>query len=191
MISMLVLALMALGMVRLTFQMRVTAEDNIHHSAAYVMAQGYLEELSKLCYANLAQVANPTPPPAFIWKTNPTMNKLSPPGVWDIASDATNTVNIYLKDNQGNDLIAHNNTASAVQTVYLDQDGNGNASFPMQFQFTPILKCIDKPGGFNSTTAQGVEITIQFTFTYSLNGSPNPTHTVTSSVSTVYPNLPQ
>lgn len=182
-LGMIVLAVAALGLVKVTYQMRVTAEDNIHQSTAFVMAQGYLEQLCRLPYSTTTPI-----PPA-------TYSIINPSGLQNIADDITKSVPILLLNSAGKPMdgqagdppllynnIAANGGTPYTETVYLDKDGVGNPTYPMTFTIQPVITDIDP----TQATAAGVEITVYFTESYTLAGIP---HTFQSSVRTVYGNV--
>jgi hypothetical protein len=205
MLALTIITFAGLGLVKLTYQMRVTAEDNLHQSTAIVMAQGYLEQLCRLPY-------NTTLLPGE------TYSLTVPAGIQDIAdnpySASDTTAPILITNsagqivtstgggslyNSGSSLITPQNTSS--ETVYLDKDSTGNPTYPMTFSFTPVLKDLQQAeGGTSNTTgtspnqlvtvsggtAQGVEIIVYFTEYYTLAGNPR---SFTSSVRTVYANV--
>jgi Tfp pilus assembly protein PilV len=168
MLAMIVIGFAGLGLVRLTYQMRVTAEDNIHQSTAFVMAQGYLEQICRLPYSTTP----PTPPAVY--------SIINPAGMTDVAD---NGIAMFLTNSAGqqitNGIVSG---ATYTETVYLDKDGVGNETYPMTFSVTPTLTDIDSTG----TTAQGIEITVAFSETYTLGGIPR---TFSSSLRTVYGNV--
>jgi hypothetical protein len=167
MISMIILAFSALGLTRLLYQIRVTAEDNVHQQTAMVMAQGYLEQLCRLPYAN------PGP-----------YNASNIAGVLNIADDTVGTtVPISMINSSGLPVTNQSggnfgNGKTSSENIFLDQDASGNPIMKMQFQFTPVLTDLAVASG---GTASGVEITVNFTVTYSYGT----TRTFSSSVRTV------
>jgi hypothetical protein len=172
MISMVILAFSALGLTRLLYQIRVTAEDNVHQQTAIVMAQGYLEQLCRLPYAN------PGP-----------YNGSNIAGVLNIADDTTGaTVPITMINSSGLPVTNQSggnfgNGKTSSENIFLDQDASGNPIMKMQFQFTPVLTDLGVTSG---GTASGVEITVNFTVTYSYGN----TRTFSSSVRTVRSAVP-
>jgi hypothetical protein len=177
MLSMIVLAFAGLGMIKVTYMARVTAEDSIHQSTALVMAQGYLEQLCRLPYSAV---------------TSAPYTQYNPPGLVQIVD---NGAAMELTDNSGNALgsLLNGQTYGPV-TIYLDQDSTGNPTYPMQFSFTPTLTDLWVATGGNTAhattgaqgTADGMEIAITFTESYTLGGN---TRTFKSSVRTVYGNV--
>lgn len=207
MLAMTILAFSALGMVRVTYMIRTTAEDNLHQSTAFVMAQGYLEQLCRLPYYTVLI------PPDTYGLTNP-------PGLQQIADNPysasdttapiliTNSVGLTVKAEGGGFLYnpgsgTVNPTYNTCQeTVYLDKDGAGNPTYPMTVTFTPVLTDLQSVSGGTATTtgtapsqittysggtAQGVEIVVYFTESYTIAGI---TRSFSSSVRTVYANVP-
>jgi hypothetical protein len=211
MVAMIIMVFAGLGLERLTYQTRVTAEDNLHQSTAFVMAQGYLEQLCRLPYHTVLLPGE-------------TYSLSLPPGIQDIADNPNSLVtpcttapilitnstgqlvtvtgggNLY---NTGSNLIVPTlNTYS--ETVFLDKDSNGIPTYPMTVTFTPVLtdlQSVPPAAGTATTTgaspnqvttysggtAQGVEIIVYFTETYALAGV---NRSYTSSVRTVYGNVP-
>lgn len=200
MVSMLVLAFASLGLVKITYQMRVTAEDVLHQSTATVMAQGYLEQLFKLPYN-------------------------SPSGIYDQYGNAPGLVQIadsgvpvWLFDHNGNALSSLTNGQTMIfgsilnsdgttstqgnNPVYLDIDVYGKPSYPMNFSFTPVVYDLwvatggtwTTTGGTTSHTATGGQgtadgmlVVVYFTEQYSIGGI---TRSYSSSVRTVCSNVP-
>jgi Tfp pilus assembly protein PilV len=168
MLAMLVVGFAGMGLAHLTYQMRVTAEDNIHQSTAYVMAQGYLEQICRLQYTT-----TPPVPPAVYSIT-------SPAGLTDVAD---NGIAMFLTNSAGQQITnGILNGATYTETVYLDKDGAGNETYPMTFSVTPTLTDINPAG----TNEQGIEIVVAFTESYNLGGVPR---TFSSSLRTVYGNV--
>ncbi|HXC01051.1 MAG TPA: prepilin-type N-terminal cleavage/methylation domain-containing protein [Opitutaceae bacterium] len=183
MLAIMVLAFAGLGLVKVTYQMRVTAEDNIHQSTAYVIAQGYLEQICRLPYFTTPPIA-----PA-------TYSIINPSGLQDIADDTTKSVPILIVNSAGKPMdgqtgdppLLYNNAATNggapfSEVVYLDKDGTGNPTYPMTFTMQPVITDIDP----TQLTTAGVEITVYFTESYVLAGL---TRTFQSSVRTVYGNV--
>lgn len=210
MVAMIILAFAGLGVVQATYQMRVTAEDSIHQSTACIMAQGYLEQLCRLPYNTVLDTKNPytLSNPAGIQNIadNPytTNDQTSPIFLTNSnglpVTNRTGT-NLY---NTGSSTPVDQNTST--ETVFLDHDSAGNPSYPMTISFTPVLTDLQTITGGTSApnntgspvapnipnivtggTAQGVEIIIYFSATYNIGPIP---HTFTSSVRTVYGNVP-
>ncbi len=199
MLATIVLAFAGLGLVKVTYQLRVTAEDSIHQSTALVMAQGYMEQLCKLPYT----VSTPGP-----------YNELAnPPGLVQIADAA---IPMYLTNNSLGTLtglniisgqtwifgtITYPDGTTATQgnpPIYIDEDGTGNPTYPMNFAFTPTLTDLwTNLGGTSTTTggvtthsgqgtADGMQMVINFTESYTLAGN---TRVFQSSVRTVVGNV--
>jgi len=181
MVAMAILLFAGLSLVRITFAMRLTAEDSLHQSTAMVLAQDYLEQLCRLPYISALQsngqqltglktIADDTP-------ANPSSPRIPIPlyapggGPNPAIPGGGQIANLY-------------NGTSYTQTVYLDEDGAGNKTFPMVFTFEPVLTDLSTitPAG----TAQGVEITVYFSESYQ-NGSQ--TRLFQSSLRTVYANV--
>lgn len=162
MIAMIILVFSALGLVQLTFQISKTAADNIHQNTAFAMAQGYLEQLNAMGYSTLQAIADDT---------------------------TGNNVPIYLTDHSGQSTsradgsVTLYNGGTYTEAFNLDQDTAGNGTFPMKFQFSPVLTDLSLVPG---SGAQGVEITVYFTATYNLGTGPV---NFTSSVRTVHANI--
>ncbi len=154
MIALGILAIVALALVQLTYFTRATAEDDVHQNTALTLAQGYLEQICDLPYSSTT----------------------SPQGLIQIADDNKNSVTFTLTNSSGTPITTITNNSSVTEQVNLDQDSSGK-TFPMTFQFTPVLVDLSK----KTTGATGVEVTIYFKATYNL-GSPR---TFQSSVSTV------
>jgi Tfp pilus assembly protein PilX len=168
MLALIIIGFAGLALVRLTYQMRVTAEDNIHQSTAFVMAQGYLEQICRLKYTT------PTPTPPAVYSIQ------SPAGLTNVADGGAT---LFLTNSSGQQIpggIA--NGATYTEVVFLDKDGAGNETYPMTFSVTPTLTDIDPAG----TTAQGVEINLFFTESYTLAGY---SRQFKSSLRTVYGNV--
>jgi Tfp pilus assembly protein PilV len=192
MVATIVLAFASLGLVKVTYQLRVTAEDSIHQSTALVMAQGYMEQLCKLPYSA------PNPPPYNQYA--------NPPGLVQIADAAapmelTNNSSATLTGitiTNGQTMIFGTITnpdgTTATQgnpPIYIDEDGTGAATYPMNFSFTPTLTDLSVATGGNAAhttvgTADGMEIVITFTESYTLAGN---TRVFKSSVRSVYGNV--
>ena len=175
MISMLILTLAGLGLIKVTYQLRVTAEDNIHQSTATVLAQGYLEQLCRLPY-NSSLAAS-------------TYTMYSPPGLVQIANGAA----VQLTDNNGNAITTLTNGGAAYSAiVYLDQDVHGNPTYPMNFSITNfVVTDLSKATGGNAShstvgSADGMSIEIDFSENYVLGGV---TRSFSSSVRTVVANV--
>jgi hypothetical protein len=160
--------------VKVTYQLRVTAEDNIHQSTAIVLAQGYLEQLCRLPYN--------TP------NAGPYNQFTNPPGLVQIYNGAS----AKLTDNSGNAMDIFQNGAYGPVTINLDQDSVGNGTYPMQFSITKLqLTDLSVATGGNAAhtttgSADGMGIEIDFTESYVLAGA---TRTFKSSVRTVYANV--
>lgn len=141
MIALGLLAMLAVSVGGITFQIRSTAEQGVYQDTALILAQGYMEQIRHLDYTTLSAVAQD--------------------------NGSTKTVPLPLDKISGTPINAGGNVlfngSWYTETVYLDQAANGTPKQPMPFQFQPVLTSLEKATG---NVASGVEITVNYSFTY-------------------------
>ena len=133
-ISLGILAIVAVSLVGVTFYIRSMSEQTVYQNTALTLAQGYVEQLRSLDYTTLASAASGSTPLPLV-------------------NAAGNTVT-----DTSNGTLTNGEWSS--ERVFLDENASGQPIQPLTFEFRPVLS------NLNSSTADGVEITVFYRTTY-------------------------
>lgn len=139
-------AILAGSLMSLTWMVRADSEENVYNTMSLAMAQSYMEQLRGVSYPTLKSAADSTS--AVLPLVNST------------GAAATDTAGGGITNGDAN---------WAQETVYLDQDANGNPIDPMVFHFKVALTDLQtlSPGSGNgSTTVSGIEVVMLYQCSY-------------------------
>lgn len=112
-VAMGILAMVSVGLISVTYQVRSTAEQAVYQNTALTLAQGYMEQLRSLDYTSLNTAAVSSQPLPLI-----------------------NASGTGVLDESGNPL---NSGDWARETVYLDVNAAGQPTQPLRFRFRTVL----------------------------------------------------
>ena len=134
------LAIVATSIIGITFQVRSKAEEAVYQNTALTLAQGYMEQIRHLDYTTLRAVAQ----------------------------DSSSAVPLPLNNASGNAITPVSGTffgngTWSTETIYLDQNSQGQPIQPVTFRFRAVLTSLETA---LSGLASGVEVTIYYRTTY-------------------------
>ena len=134
------LAVLASSVISITFQIRSRAEQAIYQNTALTLAEGYMEQIRHLDYTTLKLVAQ----------------------------DSASAVTLPLNNASGGAITPlsgsfFGNGIWSTETIYLDQNAQGQPTQPVTFRFRPVLTSLETA---TSNVASGVEIVIFYQTTY-------------------------
>ncbi len=134
------LALLSASAISITFQVRSSAEQSVYQNTALTLAQSYMEQIRHLDYTTLKAVAQ----------------------------DTANAVILPLNNASGGTITPvsgsfFGNSIWSSETIYLDQNTQGQPIQPVTFKFRPVLTSLETA---TSDLASGVEIVIYYQTTY-------------------------
>lgn len=139
-VALTLLAILSASIISLTFQVRSKAEEAIYQNTSLTLAQGYMEQIRHLDYTTLRAVAQ----------------------------DSSSSVTLPLNNASGAAITPLSGTffgngSWSTETIYLDQNSQGQPTQPVTFRFRPVLTSLETA---LSGLASGVEITIYYRTTY-------------------------
>jgi Tfp pilus assembly protein PilV len=154
MVSMGIFTLISLGVLALVTQVRRIAENNVYENTAITMAQGYVEQVRSLSYAELLTAATyadtPPAPPA------------PDPGIGELRLFSANGGSAIVLRNEAGRPLRRGQWAR--ERVFLDRNSKNEDSQPMDFRFRVNLTNLNNPS-LLAVAPMGIEITVDYQIT--------------------------
>ncbi len=154
MVSMGIFTLISLGVLAVVMQMRRIAENNVYENTALTIAQGYVEQVRSLAYAELLAAANYT--------GTPPLPPAPDTGVGSLRLFSANGGGDTLLTNESGRPLRRDQWAS--ERVFLDRNAAGQDTQPLDFRFRVMLTNLNSPT-IHPVAPQGIEITIDYQVT--------------------------
>lgn len=155
-VSMGIFTLISFGVIALVTQVRRIAENNVYENTALTMAQGYIEQIRSLPYAELEAAASFTGTPPL-----PPAPDL---GVGALRLFSANGGGTEVLTNVAGRPLRRNEWTR--ERVFLDRNAENQDTQPMDFTFRVGLTNLNNPALLPApVNAMGTEITLEYQFT--------------------------